>query len=115
MAGKRRTSKLKRRQKREARAKTSDDAVDQTSLSGPAESVSDAGGETVLLIGDDRGTMSGNLARGFNGRPEYAPPPEVVEAQQLHRLELEHDSTDESDCETPELEDPYASFLLIPQ
>ena len=29
--------------------------------------------------------------------------------------ELGHDIIDESDGEMPELEDPYASFLLIPQ
>ena len=30
--------------------------------------------------------MLGNLDRAFNGRPEYAPPPEVLEAQERHRL-----------------------------
>ena len=30
--------------------------------------------------------MLGNLERAFNGRSEYAPPPEVVEAQERHRL-----------------------------
>uniref|UniRef100_A0A7S2HS92 RING-type domain-containing protein n=2 Tax=Octactis speculum TaxID=3111310 RepID=A0A7S2HS92_9STRA len=42
--------------------------------------------EETQALKADRGTMLGNLDRAFNGRPEYAPPPEVVEAQEQHRL-----------------------------